>query len=1054
MKSRLVQTVARALLFFGPLWLCAQKAPLPHEEVVALPAFAVTGSFLARTDLEHVLPITVLGPEEMALRDAAQPSDLLTGLPEVTGLPGNERALGGAEARGDNANVSFRGLSSGNTLILLNGRRLAPHPISGSEGGVPALSTNVNQLPNRGLTRIEVLRDGASSAYGTDAVAGVVNYVTRKNLRGTELSYRFAETNHRDGVEQRATVSHGFDFAGRRGRAMVTADFTNRQALYLRDRPFSVQTADGIWRAPAPFNVPNVNFLSTSSAYGSFSLGTITARDPQTGVATAFAAGRPAGVSPTLAAASGQFFLAPGDGGAVVFSPTTPSRSGVTRDYYWNNNAYRILQPQSTRGNVFAGGEFDLNRDLTAFADVSFYQARSRTYREPDVFAQTTDGLAVVPASNPFNPFGDRFWSTTGAPNSDGSPRLTGTPSAVAINIKRLSDLAIRTATVTDSVYRGVAGLRGRVTGSWTWEAALLWSAARVIDYEAGANRRSLLLAAMNQTDRTQAFNPFTRSFAVQNGILVVTGDYQNPPAVIATFQRPFVRNGITKLGSGDLHVSGDLFPLWGGKVATGAMGGEFRYEAYDDYRPPYTGLNPAGSGLDPTNNDFVSFSPNADTHGNRHVAAVHAETLLPLVGRTLDFPLMRSFELVASARYESYTDFGDTAKPKLGLNWRPTEWILARASYNQGFRAPNLAQLFTGNLVRGGTFGPDPYRFSVTQLAVDGVANFRSVSAGNQHLKPETSAGKSAGFVIDLPRVRGLSVAVDYWEIGQANVIATGSGYADDATALNLATQAALAAGKPIGEIDLGSGTAAYRGDPSVVRLPVTPADRDLFAAFNAKQVPGNQRAVVGAVNFFNFTYFNKARQFVNGFDCNVNYRLPPMALGNLTFSTSWTYLNDFHAYTTAGSARLDYRKSNHPNVGGATPLWRGSSLLTWRRGPWSAGVGLYYIGRYLDVNASTSRATWEALGNPGYIEPVFTNGVTVYRSVVHDSKTYNVFLAYRTPAQNRFLKHTMVRAGANNVLNAKPPLETLGGTGFNPAVYNPLARGVVWSLQIDRSL
>eukprot|EP01031_Cornospumella_fuschlensis_P012938 gene12938-15814_t len=150
-----------------------------------------------------------------------------------------------------------------------------------------------------------------------------------------------------------------------------------------------------------------------------------------------------------------------------------------------------------------------------------------------------------------------------------------------------------------------------------------------------------------------------------------------------------------------NVRASGDIFSIWGGNTIAGAFGGEFRYEAYDDYRPPYAGLNPAGSGLNPESNDFLGFSPNSDTHGNRHVTAAYAETVIPLVGNKFTLPLVRSLELTASARYESYTDFGDTTKPKYGINWRPTTWIMARASYNEGFHAPNLAQLFTGTLIR-----------------------------------------------------------------------------------------------------------------------------------------------------------------------------------------------------------------------------------------------------------------------------------------------------------------------------------------------------------------
>ncbi len=240
----------------------AQTAPAPSspskpEETIKLEAFSVTGSNIKRLDYEKALPVTILGTSEIEIRDASQPSDLLSALPQVTGLPGNETATLGATARGDNSTISLRGVASSNTLILLNGRRLAPHPITQSEAGVPTLSTNVNQLPNRGLERVELLRDGASSIYGTDAVAGVVNYTTEKNFRGTELAYRFGETRYGDGQEYRATLTHGLDFAKGQGprddqRRFLSPRSHSRQRAQLRrrqrpqlDGPCSVESSNG-----------------------------------------------------------------------------------------------------------------------------------------------------------------------------------------------------------------------------------------------------------------------------------------------------------------------------------------------------------------------------------------------------------------------------------------------------------------------------------------------------------------------------------------------------------------------------------------------------------------------------------------------------------------------------------------------------------------------------------------------------------------------------------------------------------------------------------------
>lgn len=1056
LRESLLRRTAVLLAALSAGTLSAQTAPPARpttptpattgETPVKLEAFQVTGSNIRRLEMEAALPVTLFSATEIDIRDAAQPSELLTALPQVTGLPGNETATLGATARGDNASVSLRGISSANTLLLLNGRRLAPHPISQGEGGVPTLSVNVNQLPNRGLEQIDILRDGASSIYGTDAVAGVINYVMRRNFTGTELALRYSQTRYNDGEDYRATLTHGLTFAGSKGRAMITADFYKREPMYVRDRSFAAD-ADNSSRAPAPWNVSTnttFNLRSATSEYGNFSLGTVS----PTGT---FTAGRTTGIPATLAAASGQFFLAPAATGGVQFLTATPSRAGVTGAYYWNNNEYRVIQPKTKRTNVFASGEFDLNDRITLFADASLYQAESVTYREPDGITASTDGNIIVPTTNPFNPFGTRFWSPTGAPNADGTPRLTGTPASVLISNKRLTDLATRTDWVDNSVYRGVLGARGKILDTWNWEGALLYSTSRVTENEEGPSRKSLLIDAINQTDPARAFNPFTRTFAVQNGTLAVTGDYRNPESVQSTFRSSFIRNGITKLASADIRATGEVFPLWGGNVIGAAFGGEFRYEAYDDYRPPYAGLNPADSGLDPTSNDFLGFSPNSDTHGNRHVTAAYVETVIPLVGRNFTLPLVRSFEVTASARYESYTDFGDTTKPKYGANWRPVSWMMVRGSYNEGFRAPNLAQLFTGTLIRTTTGSTDTYRSAVTGLPTDGPSNRRTIASGNLNLDPEKSTGKSAGIVIEVPKVRGLSVSVDYWEIRRKDIIASGGGIPDDTAALNAATQQALAQGQSINSIDLGSGTAGYRGDESVQRLPVTQADRDFFAAYNARQVPGNQRATVGAIDYIRTTYFNRAQEFVNGFDFDVNYRLPRLEVGNITLNTSWTYTNDYHAYNGEGAPRTELRESN--GVSGASSKWRGSATVSWTRGSWGAGLGGYYTGRYTDTGATTSETTWSALGNPGYIKPVVTNGTTVYRYYVEDSVSYNAYLSYRFSSQNRWLNDTRLRFGVNNLMDEKPPLSS-DSRGYDVALYNTLARGRTFSLQLTKKL
>lgn len=1007
------------------------------DDTIQMDTFTVTGSNIKRLDQESFLPVTAMSKAEIEIRDASQPADLMLSMPQITSLPNNETSTLNQTARGDNASIAMRGLPSGNTLVLLNGRRLVPHAISQSESGTPALSVNINQLPNRGIERVELLTDGSSAIYGTDAVAGVVNYLMNRNYSGTELQTRFAQTNYGDGQEYRATLTTGRSFLGGRGHYTLTADYYHRDVISVADRPFAAE-ADNSARAPAPWNVSSntsFNYRAASSEYGYYTAGRINANGSFTGT-------RQSGIPSSMVSSAGNFYLVPNASDGVSFQTSTPSRVGVTHDYYWNSNPYRVIQPKSDRLNAYLGFDYALTPSVTFYGDLAAYRAVSETSREMDFVNTGVDGDIIVPASNPWNPLGDRFFSPTGAPNADGTPRLVGTPSAVKLNNKRFTDLPRREAVITSSTFRALAALKGRLGDDWTWDTGVLFSTGHVNDTEHNSTRRSLLIAALNQTDPAKAFNPFTRTFAVQNGSVVVTGNYANPESLIQSLQQDYIRNGYTRLASWDAKLSGTPLQLWGGNALAVAAGGEYRYEGFADVRPAYAGLNPADSGLDPNNSDFLSYVGSADTHGRRNVAALFAEAELPLAGKKFTLPGLRYLSLNGAGRFERYTDFGSTTKPKFGLNWRPLKWVLVRGSLSQGFHAPNLAQLFNGELRSTLVSTPDSYRSIVTGLPTDGNNNRINVSSGNHELKPERSFGRTAGIVIDIPFVKGLSVSADYWEIERRDIIGTGGGIGDDTAALLLATQQALASGKSINDIDLGSGTDHYLGDPSVVRLAVTQADRDFFASYNANQQPGNQRAVVGAIDYVRTTYFNRSKDFVNGIDFNLVYRGPVTSLGRFTLDSNWTRMIDMHAYNTDTSSRTENLNWNSQ--------WKGSTTLSWKRKQWRAGLGFFFTSSFTD-GATTSLTTWNSLGNPDYIRPVFSNGGWQYRHVVDGAKSWNLNIAYSTTTKNPLLRDTTIRLGAVNLFNAKPPLSN-DSRGYDVGRYNSMARGVTYSCELTR--
>ena len=183
----------------------ADETPAELETVV------VTGSNIRRDDLEAVVPMTVIDQGAIEVRGALLPSELLTSLPSVVNLPENETRLGSSGARGDNANLNLRNMGATATLILVNGRRMAINPFT---AGL-SQAVNINHLPTRGIERIEVLRDGASSVYGSDAVGGVINYVLKRDFEGLETTLRYGRPEEGGGQSLQAGVTFRHDASRR-----------------------------------------------------------------------------------------------------------------------------------------------------------------------------------------------------------------------------------------------------------------------------------------------------------------------------------------------------------------------------------------------------------------------------------------------------------------------------------------------------------------------------------------------------------------------------------------------------------------------------------------------------------------------------------------------------------------------------------------------------------------------------------------------------------------------------------------------------------------------
>ena len=1042
------QIIRRVLLAIPAIALCgvlrpdawAQVAPTPAQtrpagEAVKLEALTVTGSFLRRLEEEKALPVTVLTDEDIKLRGVATAAELFGSIPQAGRVPITESQASGADARGDIATVSLRGLGSGNTLVLLNGRRIAPHPISMPEGniGVPSMGTNINVLPTAAIARIEVLRDGASAIYGTDATAGVINTILHRDYDGLTLSGRMSLTEHGGGTEWRATVAGGVRSKDGRTKLVFNYDFLDREEVRNSDRGWAAN-ADHRRRAPAPWNGStadnSVDLRSDRGFFGLFQRGTVTPANTVTG-------SRPADIATTQMATNGSFYFVPASPGSTTrtLQATAPDRSltSAVGDYYMNVNQFRYLVPATRRHNVYTSLDHDFSNRLTFFSDVTYYRADSRNQREPSRVDGTADNNIFVSAGNPFNPFGTRFYDPAGTPNADGTPRIAGTPSSVVLSRVTLPEFGPRIIDVESQSWRVLAGLRGRISRTWSWEGAVMHSAARTVDLESNAIKEGELRDAAERTGST-ALNPFMTTFSVAGGAITTTGArFVNPESIIAPLRGVFYRRGEATLGSADFRINGELLPLPAGALGISA-GGEHRRETYVDFRDAESGRLSAADvsrlGLQPRlagDNNYIQVSPTDNTDADRDLTAVFAEVVVPL-RRGPRGDALQSLELSGAVRYEKYSDFGHTTKPKVGVSARLFDWMLLRSSFNEAFRAPNLATLFSAAAQRSITGVNDAYRGTVTGSADDSTTGRRvSLRTGNKNLKPEESETFTIGAVFEPPALKGFSIGIDWWRMEQTEAITRLDApniIAED-TALLLAANAA-ATGRPVEQVDLGGA-----GSPNIIRNPVTAADQAAFAAYNASRPRAQQRAAVGTVRFVAESYLNAAGRRLEGLDFLVGYRTPRTAVGTFRVTAEASHLRQFDEQLVAGGpvSELSWTDGN--------TRWKGSLTLQWKHRDWDAGWTSDYTGRTKDPFVRTTVAAGPRISSEGYL-------------IVDDQWISRLSVGRQFRGQG-LLGGTTVRLGVNNVFDAEPPF-ALGGDadGYMRGFGDP--RGRAWYVELSK--
>jgi outer membrane receptor protein involved in Fe transport len=859
------------------------------------------------------------------------------------------------------------------------------------------------------LDHVDVLRDGASPIYGSDAVAGVVNWVTKINFQGAELDFHYGDYEH-GGEESTVSGLIGGKFDGNKGRYILEFDNYHREYIALGTRSY-LADADASSQAPLPFNGESGQQAYFSDRFQITDFGEYTVAAPN-------------GSFPS----QNNFYLVPNSSGGVSIITSVPSHTGVQGNWYGNQNLIYPLMPRTDRDTLYARIEYDLSQSVTAFGEFNLHRAESTQYRNDLPYF----GVELS-ASNPFNPYGTSFFDPNGAPTASGSPRLVGTPEPILIEEHGTGDYSpVQPDQTYDTEWRALAGLRGKLlSDNWNWEAVALYSRATVTDYEQGFLYQPLVNILTNGI-----YNPIGYNFAVQNNALVVTSQAANPPNSLDSASTPFIRWGYTSLADFNFRTSGTIFRFEGNPISL-ALGVEARHDEAENNQP-----------ADATGNSFLDYGRTVDLDAQRTVGGEFAELFAPVLTPQNKIPFVTEFDLDAAARTEEYSDVGDSGvKPKFGADWKPFPWLLIRASYNEGFVAPGLQAINEAPSTGGNEQNPDPYSLQETPL-------YRNTVTGNHNLKPANSEGKSAGVVIDIPHVKGLSFSIDHWEISEKNVVVSPSSLADDSALLLAATQKELAAGVPLTQINLGSGTSGYQGSPLVVRNAVTPADIAYFAQLNAGLPAGEQRAVVGTVASTYGESINRALEVFKGDDINITYETPEFAVGRFKFTSDWVYMETAYGQNEPGQP---FQQGLYI---GQDPRIQGLSTFTWMKSGWEIGVSDQYIGHLYDPNATlTGESQYVALGSPSYIGIETSNGMKNYYYIIHDTSDYNGYIAYNFKKNHwGVLQNTRIKFSVNNILDRHAPLASndtneSGGAPFPENIYGQtLAPGRFFAIDIDK--
>ena len=658
-----------------------EAAPPPQQETTELDRIEVTGSRILRTDSETASPVQTIQREEIDRTGKKTIGEYLQTL-TVDGSGSVPKSFGAGFASGASG-VSMRGLGAGSTLVLINGRRIAPY---GMADDGQKVFTDLSIIPLEAVERVEVLKDGASSIYGSDAIAGVVNIILRKDFQGAIATASYGASEEGDGNESKAAFTWGAgDMAEDGVNFFFSVEAGKSDEVFVRDRK------DRKWIGTGDISRWGYDTTSFGGLQGYIPEGGISQNTPVGAIEYAPGDWRSLGTAADCAALS------------TATSAQDPNPNPLNRGCIWDSAQFTSLQPEQEYLNFFSRGTYALGDNAEIYSEFAYGKKES-------AFTNTPNGVSGAWAS----PLGGAINASSG-PNATvlGADHPDNPLGADARLRYSAFDVGPRHTTTDNQFYRFLVGVKG-IAGEWDYDVGYLHSATQ-LDQE----RTGFL-----QYDRVQEVLTDGANSPVGWWRLGANAG-QNSQALYDYISPTISAQAETTLDALDVSFSRTFGELAGGPMGL-AVGGEWRRLR--------ASLTPV-TGTERSNVIGLGYSA---YDGEETVTSAYAE---------LSAPVLESLELSGAVRMDSYRDGETSLTPKFGAKWKPADWIAVRGTYAEGFRAPNAAET-AGSSVGFATVN-DPVRCSIVPTPSNCPSAVAFMNQPNPDLEPEESKSYTIGLVL-----------------------------------------------------------------------------------------------------------------------------------------------------------------------------------------------------------------------------------------------------------------------------------------------------------------